>query len=84
MSTRLSNIRLAFSMSVSALALVLVIGSADEYGADAILVDSATPGSGEVFVADLTLGLGTVVHDYLAPNVAVLRRGSEPELSSDS
>ena len=40
MITRLSNIRLAFSMSISALALVLVIGSADAGGP--MLVDEDT------------------------------------------
>jgi acetoacetate decarboxylase len=31
-------------------------------------------------VADLTLGLGTVVHDYLAPNEAVRRRGAAADI----
>ena len=31
-------------------------------------------------VADLTLGLGTVVHDYLAPGAAVRRRGTGSEI----
>jgi acetoacetate decarboxylase len=32
--------------------------------------------SAKHMVADLTLGLGTVVHDYLAPGEAVRRRAS--------
>ena len=36
--------------------------------------------SGSHILADLTLGLGTVVHDYLAPNVAVRRSGSGSEI----
>src|SRR5579872_4786776 len=35
-------------------------------------------------VADLTLGLGTVVHDYLSPSHAVRRRGSEVESLSEA
>ena len=31
-------------------------------------------------VADLTLGLGTVVHDYLAPGAAMRRRGTGSEI----
>jgi acetoacetate decarboxylase len=33
--------------------------------------------SAKHFVADLTLGLGTVVHDYLSPSQAARRRDSE-------
>jgi acetoacetate decarboxylase len=36
--------------------------------------------SAKHIVADLTLGLGTVVHDYLAPRAAVQRRGSGSDL----
>ena len=32
--------------------------------------------SAKHIVADLTLGLGTVVHDYLAPSAAAPARGS--------
>ena len=34
--------------------------------------------SAKHIVADLTLGLGTVVHDYLAPGAAARRRGTAP------
>ncbi|MGY3125409.1 hypothetical protein ACVWXQ_009346 [Bradyrhizobium sp. S3.14.4] len=36
--------------------------------------------SAKHIVADLTLGLGTVVHDYLAPGEIVRRRGSSETL----
>jgi len=40
--------------------------------------------SAKHLVADLTLGLGTVVHDYLSPVVATRQRGSRSEILIDA